>query len=256
MADGRRRAKDCTGACAAAPAAHHRACRTRRTRASNSTHACAAHRYVPRGEPPSFEDHKRLLLLLLEMGGPLLHYSLLGVIAEPLLSVETLAELATFARGLGAASRRVALASALAAAASPAPDVLAAAAAELRSLGLCSPVVHRAREGVAGDGDGDGQLLVTTGVRTCAVLLLRSGQSDEAIAVLAEDVATAPTMHAFLGAFEVGARLPHPPPHLIGAARGRMRFSLEQMLQAPRPSHGQPSCAYPRRVNCTGEPPH
>ncbi|EOD21711.1 hypothetical protein EMIHUDRAFT_443944, partial [Emiliania huxleyi CCMP1516] len=102
--------------------------------------------YLPPGradEPPpaqsGSEDHRRLTLLLLELGGPLLHYALLGVLAEPLVSAQSLARLADASSRLGGGgtTRRAALASAVAAASSPSVASRSRAADELRRQGLC-----------------------------------------------------------------------------------------------------------------------
>lgn len=82
------------------------------------------------------------------------------------------------------------------------------------------------------------------GVRACAALLLRGRRVGDALQLLRDLTAKAPTMHAYLSAFEMASRLPPP-----AAVRGEMtvaspiRFTQEQMLDVletaiEEPHHG------------------
>jgi hypothetical protein len=64
--------------------------------------------YTP-AEPPALEDHKRLLLLLHDLGAPLLIFALLGKLPEALVGVGVMAELAAAIMQFGGADRRAML---------------------------------------------------------------------------------------------------------------------------------------------------
>ena len=129
--------------------------------------------YMPRDEdPPVREDHKRLHMLLHDLGGSLLLFGLLGELQEAMVSVKTMGELAGFIKDFGEVNRKTALTRALAAAA--ASDMGAAeAAAMLRSHGHC----------IATPLD-QADLWSRVGVPACATVLLRGGWEADALAML------------------------------------------------------------------------
>ena len=202
--------------------------------------------YVPR-EAPVQEDHKRLLMLLHDLGGTLVLLQLLGALGEALVSAATLGELGGFIAGFGEENRKTAVSRALASA-TAVPAAPAEGAALLQRHGLCA---QAAEDGAAA---AEQDTWSEVGWRLCAALLLRAGRPDEAVALLKARTADAPTLHAFLGAFEMASRVP--PPRLpagggadassVGVALGAAspsRFSLEQVAEVLdaallRPQHG------------------
>ena len=95
--------------------------------------------YMP-AEPPSTEDHKRLHMLLHDLGGSLLNLYLLGVLTAPLLPAAALGALSRLlGNSFGEWNRRTALTRALALAETEAGAQLDAVAI-LREAGLCTPL--------------------------------------------------------------------------------------------------------------------
>ena len=129
--------------------------------------------YTP-SEPPAREDHKRLLLLLHDLGAPLLMFALLDRLPEALVGVNVMAELAAAILQLGGGDRRTAVTLGLFAASADA-DGRAAALGSLEQHGHCA----------AGGGESDphADLWGEVGVRLCALLQLRTGRPDAAVQV-------------------------------------------------------------------------
>eukprot|EP00964_Phaeocystis_antarctica_P151430 scaffold119034_cov63-Phaeocystis_antarctica.AAC.1 len=202
--------------------------------------------YVPR-EAPVQEDHKRLLMLLHDLGGTLVLLQLLGALGEALVGAAALGELGGFIAGFGEENRKTAVSRALASA-TAVPAAPAEGAALLQRHGLCA---QAAEEGAAA---AEQDTWSEVGWRLCAALLLRAGRPEEAVALLKARTADAPTLHAFMGAFELASRVP--PPRLpagggaeassVGVSLGEAspsRFSLEQVAEVLdaallRPQHG------------------
>ena len=154
--------------------------------------------YVP-AVAPQREDHKRLLMLLHDLGGSLLLYGLLGVLPEPLVRPEALGEVALAIRDFGEVNRKTALSMALQLAVSDGAKQQEAYEL-LRRHALC------------GDGDGNGSAgdgWGEVGVRLCATLLLRTGRPEGALGVLKEYVSEAHELHRFISAFELSGRCAH-----------------------------------------------
>ena len=202
--------------------------------------------YVPR-EAPVQQDHKRLLMLLHDLGGTLVLLQLLGALGEALVGAAALGELGGFIAGFGEENRKTAVSRALASA-TAVPAAPAEGAALLQRHGLCA---QAAEEGAAAP---EQDTWSEVGWRLCAALLLRAGRPEEAVALLKARTADAPTLHAFIGAFELASRVP--PPRLpaggggeassLGVSLGEVspsRFSLEQVAEVLdaallRPQHG------------------
>ena len=202
--------------------------------------------YVPR-EAPVQEDHKRLLMLLHDLGGTLVLLQLLGALGEALVGAAALGELGGFIAGFGEENRKTAVSRALASA-TAVPAAPAEGAALLQRHGLCA---QAAEEGAAA---AEQDTWSEVGWRLCAALLLRAGRPEEAVTLLKARTADAPTLHAFMGAFELASRVP--PPRLpagggaeassVGVSLGEAspsRFSLEQVAEVLdaallRPQHG------------------
>ena len=187
--------------------------------------------YVPE-RAPTREDHKRILMLYHELGGTLLVGTLGGLLPESLVGVDALGELAADLEAFGEVNRKTALSAAVHLASTTAAQQMDAVAL-LQRHGLCGEDEATLASEDAWD---------ATSVRLCATLMLRAGDSAGALALLKQSVAAAHSMHAFMGAFELGSRLP-PPPGAATTSAGQLRFSLEQMLEVLeaallQPRHG------------------
>ena len=196
-------------------------------------------KYVPEAAP-NREDHKRLLMLLHDLGGSLMLLHYLGVLSPPLLPVEPLADLAdALGNSFGEWNRKTALTRALGAAVRSA-DASSASAELLRENGLCSPPPYgEAAKQQTKEEEHD--MWSEVGVRACATLLLRGRRVGEALDVLRALTVPAPTLHPFLSAFEFASRLPMAPTD--ASSPPPSRFSPEQMLEVleaalESPQHG------------------
>ena len=180
--------------------------------------------YMPQTAPTP-EDHKRLFMLLHDLGGSLLLLYLLGGLSTPLLPARPLADLANnLGNSFGEWNRKTALTRALSQAEEGDTSSAFSAVTLLRENKLCEPP---GAPGAAANDDGD--MWVQVGVRACAVLLLRSGRVGEALDVLRMLVPPAPTMHPFLSAFELASRLPPP----------RATMQRFEELPKPKPASGE-----------------
>ena len=204
---------------------------------------CAALlQYVPE-HPPVKEDHKRLLMLLHDLGGAAVLVHLLGALSTPLLGAQALAELAYFlGQGFGEWNRKTAFSRALAKAESSADARRQLEAVELlRGSGLCKAPTY-AQDAAPSQGDEENDMWAQAGVRACAAFLLRGRRVDEALDLVRDLVVPAPTLHPFMSAFEVAARLP-PPIATESTSAAPTRFALEHMLEVleaalKQPQHG------------------
>ena len=197
--------------------------------------------YMPL-QPPVREDHKRLLMLLHDLGGLALVLHLLGYMPRALLRIEPLAELAQSIVEFGESNRKTALSRALGAAlASSSPSAQLEGVGLLRDHSLCD-VPGEALAAATPEDD----LWSQAGVRVCATLLLRGRQVGEAVQLLKRASMRAPSLHAFLNAFELSSRLPPPPPSSPASPPSPpppQRFSTEHMLEVleaalEAPQHG------------------
>jgi hypothetical protein len=101
-------------------------------------HECATMlQYMPTA-PPNREDHKRLFMLLHDLGSTLLLTHLLGVLPAPVLRAEIMAELAQLVLEFGEANRKTALSRALGTALGTARGA-AVGVQLLREHGHCEP---------------------------------------------------------------------------------------------------------------------
>ena len=204
--------------------------------------------YVPE-LPPAREDHKRLLMLLHDLGGSLMLFHLLGALSACLLPAPPLADLAGYlGQGFGEWNRKTALSRAIGLAERSGTAASQLEGAELlREYGMCTPALSPqvGQQQRAADGEAANDMWAQVGVRACATLLLRGRRVGEAMQLLRALVVPAATLHAFLSAFELGSRLPAPP--LPEASSGvdplPTRFSLDQMLEVleaalQAPQHG------------------
>ena len=203
--------------------------------------------YVPSSAPVR-EDHKRLLMLLHDLGGDLMLAHLAGSLASPLLTVDTMAELGTAVYDFGESNRKIALSRALGLGVASASGARKGAAL-LRKHQLCSSA--SGASGATPEADEPPDAWSAVGWRACATLLLRGNRVGEALQVLRTEVTAAPTMHAFISAFEMASRLPPspppPPPRVDGPAPTRpppppslQRFSSEHMLEVLEAALGAP----------------
>jgi hypothetical protein len=209
--------------------------------------------YVPE-LPPGREDHKRLLMLLHDLGGALFLLHAMGGLSAPVLGVQPLARLGgMLGSNFGEWNRKTALTRALGdAERSGSASVQSQAVALLGEHGHCSASSPRrgAQHDGAGDRGSDGgddetasDMWAQVGVRACATLLLRARRVGEALRLLRAVIEPASTLHPFLSAFELGSRLRIPAPSSREASAAPVRFSQEQMLEVlegaiEKPQHG------------------
>jgi hypothetical protein len=198
-------------------------------------------RYVPE-TAPVHEDHKRLMMLLHDLGGSALLIHLLGALARPIVGVSSLAKLAGFiGDGFGEWNRKTALTRALSMAERSRNEGTQLEAVQLlRDNGLCTPPSYSAD---SAQREEENDMWAQVGVRACATLLLRGRRTSESLQLLRSLVAPSPTLHAFLSAFEVASRLPAAPPSTAKDPPPPLRFELEHMLEVleaalERPQHG------------------
>ena len=150
-------------------------------------------------------------MLYHELGGTLLVGTLGGLLPESLVGVDALGELAADLEAFGEVNRKTALSAAVHLASTTAAQQMDAVAL-LQRHGLCGEDEATLASEDAWD---------ATSVRLCATLMLRAGDSAGALALLKQSVAAAHSMHAFMGAFELGSRLPPPPGAATSASATR-----------------------------------
>lgn len=141
--------------------------------------------YVPI-DLPVREDHKRLLMLLHDLGGNLLLYGLLGILPEMVIQPAGLSGVAEAIEGFGESNRKTAFSRALGMGCAVQPR-LGQAIELLRQYGLCAESEAASAEAtVAADSEKD--VWGEVGMRLCSVLLLRSGRADRALSLIKQQL--------------------------------------------------------------------
>ena len=195
--------------------------------------------YMPES-PPNREDHKRLMMLLHDLGGSAMLLHLLGVLGASWIPVEPMATLGEYlGASFGEWNRRTAVSRALGMAVRSA-DAQGDAVGVLQEYGLCTPPPPM--DSSTGGTDETNDMWADVGVRACATLLLRRGQIGAALDLLKAIVTPAQSLHAFLTAFELASRL-LPTTTTPAPARPRpARAATRQPTRAPHsPRHTRPS---------------
>lgn len=190
--------------------------------------------YVPT-QAPVREDHKRLLMLLHDLGATIALLNLVGSSPLSFLSPVALGPLADSIVAFGESNRKTALSRALAMSADASRQD--EAVDELARHGLCEP---------GGRDEASPDIWAVAGVRVCATLLLRARRPADALSLLKALVSSMHTLHAFISAFEVASRLPLPSGvAAAGEEEGGppLRFTQAQMLEILDAALAQPQHA-------------